>query len=419
MVRYRYYLVIDQKSFYASVEAVERKLNPMTAKLVVADSERGNGTICLAVSPALKKLGVKNRCRYFEIPQNIDFITATPRMQLYIDYSANVYEIFLKYLSKDDIYVYSIDESFLDITDYLQLYKMTPKELGMTILNDIRKTLGLYATCGIGTNMYLAKIALDITAKRSPDFIGFLDEELYQKTLWNHMPLTDFWQIGPGTASRLYKYGILCMKDIAYADEQLLYKVLGVNAEYLIDHAWGREPTTIAEVKNYKPQAHSLSSGQVLFRDYKFDEGKLIVKEMVDLLCLDMTDKGLVTNSLSMYIGYSSDIYPPARGTSNLTVTTNASSIMIKAFIDLYDRIVNRSLPIRRVCIICNKVMDEVFEQLDLFTDPEIIERDRNIQHAILEIQGRYGKNAVLRGMDFEEGATTRDRNIQIGGHKS
>lgn len=294
------YLCIDLKSFYASVECAERGLNPLTTNLVVADPERERGTICLAVSPSLKALGVPNRCRVYEIPPGIEYIMAPPRMQLYIEYSAEIYAIYLKYISKEDIYVYSVDEAFLDVTDYLELYQLTAKDLGVRIMDDIRSFLGITATCGIGTNLYLSKIALDITAKHTKDNIGYLDESLYRKTLWNHKPLTDFWRIGKGISSRLAGVGIYTMGDIAHADEAILYKLIGVDAEYLIDHAWGREPTTIAEIKAYRPKESSLSTVQVLMTDYSYDDGLLILKEMVDLLCLDLVDKNLVTNSLSL-----------------------------------------------------------------------------------------------------------------------
>lgn len=415
----RTYLCIDLKSFYASVECAERGLDPMTTNLVVADPDRAKGTICLAVSPSMKALGVKNRCRVYEIPEHMKYIMAPPRMQLYIDYSANIYAIYLKYISQNDIHVYSIDEAFLDVTEYLNLYKMNAKELGIMIMQDIKDTLGITATCGIGTNLYLTKIALDITAKHVSDHIGYLNEELYCKTLWDHRPITDFWRIGSGTARRLETYGMFTMKDVAHADEKILYKLFGVDAEYLIDHSWGREPTTIDQIKQYKVTSHSLSSGQVLFHDYDFESGLLILKEMVDLMCLDLVSKGLVTNSISIYIGYSNDFSKPARGTSTMSMTTNACSVLMKYFVELYKKVVDRFTPIRRVCVICNDVIDEVYEQYDLFTDPKTLERDRNLQLAVLHIKEKYGKNAILRGMNFEENATTRERNMQIGGHKN
>lgn len=415
----KFYLCIDLKSFYASVECVERNLDPMTTNLVVADPQRERGTICLAITPAMKALGIKNRCRVFEIPPHVEYIMAPPRMQLYIDYSVEIYGIYLKYISKDDIQVYSIDEAFLDVTNYLALYGMDAYELGLCIMKDIKNTLGITATCGIGTNLFLAKVALDITAKHSPDYIGYLDEELYRKTLWNHRPITDFWRVGPGTARRLASRGILTMEDIARADEKQLYHLLGIDAEYLIDHAWGREPVTIPEIKAYKAQSHSLSSGQVLMRDYQFEEGLLIIKEMADLLSLDLVNQSLVTNSLSLYVGYSKSLLPAARGTITLTVTTNSNRIIMNQFAQLYQKIVNPAFQIRRVTLSCNNVIDEAYEQYDLFTDPAETVRDRNLQKAVLEIKKKYGKNSILRGMNLEEGATTLERNLQIGGHKS
>ena len=298
----RQYICIDLKSFYASVECAERGLDPMTTKLVVADLSRTEKTICLAVSPALKALGVKNRCRIFEIPDGIEYIAAIPRMQLYIDYAAEIYAIYLQYISKDDIHVYSIDEAFMDVTDYLALYKMTARELGQHIMNDIYDKLRIRATCGIGTNLFLTKIALDISAKHSPDFIGELNEESYRQTLWDHEPLTDFWMIGPGTVRRLNTIGVHTMRQIANTPEDTLYHLFGIDAELLIDHAWGREPTTIADIKNYKAHTNSISSGQVLSREYDYEEGKLIVKEMTDLLCLDLVEKHLVTSSVTLHI---------------------------------------------------------------------------------------------------------------------
>lgn len=272
MNKTRTYLCIDLKSFYASVECAERGLDPLTTNLVVADPERTDKTICLAISPSMKALGIPNRCRVFQIPKGIDYIMATPRMQLYIDYSAEIYAIYLKYIAKEDIYVYSIDEAFMDVTDYLAMYQMTARELGTTIMNDVLWSLGITAACGIGTNLYLAKVALDIAAKHTEDHVGILDEESFCKQMWNHRPLTDFWRIGSGTARTLEKYGILTMKDIAEADENLLYRLFGIDAELLIDHAWGREPTTIADIKAYKPKNSSLTSGQVLSCDYEYDK---------------------------------------------------------------------------------------------------------------------------------------------------
>ena len=412
-------MVIDLKSFYASVECVDRGLDPMTTKLVVADPERCRGTICLAVSPAMKAAGVKNRCRVFEIPQSIDYIMAPPRMQLYIDVSADIYAIYLKYIAKEDIHVYSIDEAFLDVTTYLSLYNMTAHELANTIMADIESTTGLRATCGIGTNMYLAKIALDIQAKHSPDFIAELTEETYKKTLWKHKPLTDFWRVGPGTVRRLNTLGLLTMEDVAKAPEKLLYKTFGVEAEFLIDHAWGREPCTIAEVKNYKQKSHSLSSGQVLMRDYTFDEALIIVKEMVDLLALDMVAQGVVSNNISLYVGYSYDTMPSNGGSVTLDVTTNSVRIMKDAVVKIFEQVADKNGMVRRINISANNLVDECFEQYSLFVDPAIMERDKSISKSVNELKAKFGKNAVLKGMNLQEAATTIERNSQIGGHKS
>ena len=412
-------MVIDLKSFYASVECAARGLDPMTTRLVVADPERQRGTICLAVSPAMKALGVKNRCRVFEIPAGIDYIMAPPRMQLYIDTSADIYSIYLKYIAKEDIHVYSIDEAFLDVTTYLSLYGMTAHELACRIMGDIESTTALRATCGIGTNMYLAKIALDILAKHSPDFIAELTEETYKQQLWQHRPLTDFWRVGPGTARRLNTMGLLTMEDVAHAPEKLLYKNFGVEAEFLIDHAWGREPCTIAEVKNYRQKSHSLSSGQVLPRDYTFEEAEIIVKEMVDLLALDMVAQGLVTNNVSLYVGYSFDTMPSSGGSMTLEVTTNSVRILKDACVQIYHQVAAREGKIRRINISANGLLDECFEQYSLFVDPTVMERDRSISRSVNELKAKFGKNAVLKGMNLQEAATTIERNSQIGGHKS
>lgn len=414
------YLCIDLKSFYASVECVERGLDPMTTNLVVADPERTDKTICLAITPAMKALGIKNRCRVFEIPNGVNYITAPPRMQKYIDYSAQIYAIYLKYISKDDIHVYSIDEAFMDVTDYLPLYGLTAKQLGQRIMQDIYNQMGIRATCGIGTNLYLCKIALDITAKHSRDFIGELDEETFQKTLWNHRPLTDFWRIGAGTVSRLASVGIMTMRDIAQAKEDLLYHLFGIDAELLIDHAWGREYCTIKDIKEYKAQSNGISSGQVLMCDYSYEDGKLVVKEMMDLLCLDLVEKGLVTNSITLHVGYSNRLnVKSAHGTASLPLETNADILLVPEVERLYERIVNPLYPVRRFNLSCNRVIPEEYRQYNLFVDNDELERNRKIQKAVLEIKNKYGKNAVLKGMNLQEAATTQERNQQIGGHKS
>ncbi|MBE6780132.1 MAG: DNA repair protein [Ruminococcaceae bacterium] len=415
-----YYLCIDLKSFYASVECVERGLDPMTTDLVVADPERTDKTICLAVSPSLKAKGVKNRCRVFEIPKGLDYIMAPPQMQKYIDYAAEIYGVYLEYIAPEDIHVYSIDEAFLDVTHYLWLYDMTPKQLAIKLMDEVYKKVGVRATCGIGTNLYLSKIALDITAKHSADFIGFLDEDTFKKTMWRHKPLTDFWRIGRGTAERLAKYGIFTMEDIATAPEDLLYKWFGIDAELLIDHAWGRECTTIKDIKSYRAKTNCLASGQVLMRDYSFLEARLIVKEMVDLLCLDMVSKNLVTDSVTLYVGYSNtlDVHG-AHGTAAISKQTNADSVIIPAVTSLYDRIVNREYPVRRINLTANRVVaDSGAEQLSVFDNDDTV-KNKVIQETMLKIKSRYGKNAILKGMNFQEAATTRERNQQIGGHKA
>lgn len=392
----------------------------MKTNLVVADPERTEKTICLAVSPALKALGVPGRCRVFEIPPNIEYIMAPPRMQLYIDYSAEIYAIYLKYISKEDIHVYSIDEVFMDVTDYLHMYQMTVKELSVTIMKDVLETTGITATCGIGTNLYLAKVALDITAKHVDDHIGSLDEESYRRTLWNHRPLTDFWRIGSGIANRLARVGIHTMREIAQAEESVLFRLFGIDAELLIDHAWGRETTTIADIKSYKPKTNSVSSGQVLPCEYTYEDGKLIVKEMADLLCLDLVDKGLVTDSITLHVGYTQRLEKKsAHGTIGMTISTSSAKKIIAYTVRLYEKIVDRYTSIRRVSLTFNNVVDEKYQQYDLFTDPAELEREHQLQKAMLEIKERFGKNSVLKGMNLEQGATTMERNQQIGGHKS
>lgn len=416
----RTYICIDLKSFYASVECVERRLDPMTTNLVVADPERTEKTICLAVSPAMKAKGVPGRCRVFQIPKSIEYIMAPPRMQLYIDYSANIYAIYLKYIAKEDIHVYSIDEVFMDVTDYLTMYQMTAKELSIRIMEDVLRSTGITATCGIGTNLYLAKIALDITAKHVEDHIGILDEETYRRTLWNHRPLADFWRVCAGIARSLERVGICTMGEIAQAEESLLYRLFGIDAELLIDHAWGRETTTIADIKAYRPKESSVTSGQVLGCDYSFEKGRLVVKEMVDLLCLELVDKGLVTDSVTLHVGYSNRVaQKSAHGTVAMTVTTSSAKKIIPCVVELYERIVDRYLPIHRVNLSFNHVVDERYQQYDLFTDPAELEREHRMQKAMLDIKEKYGKNAILKGMNLQKGATTMERNRQIGGHRS
>lgn len=502
------YIAIDLKSFYASVECRERNRDPLTTNLVVADPSRTEKTICLAVSPSLKKYGLSGRARLFEIIQKvkaannirkikapnhvfcdfsddslelqknpslkIDYITAPPRMARYMEYSTKIYNIYLKYIAPEDIHIYSIDEVFIDVTHYLSTYNMTARELAMTMIQDILSTTGITATAGIGTNLYLCKIAMDIVAKHiEPDKNGVriaeLDEMSYRRLLWNHRPLTDFWRVGRGYSKKLEKIGLYTMGDIArcsigkptdYYNEELLYKLFGINAELLIDHAWGYEPCTMEDVKAYQPETNSISSGQVLHCPYEFDKARLVVKEMTDLMVLDLVNKGLVTNQIVLTIGYDIEnitdknrsrnykgtvttnyygkkVPKPAHGTTNLPKQTSSTTLITNAVMELYDKIVNKKLLIRRINIVANKLVDEhsvknanKYEQLDLFTDYEILkkqrekenaesEREKRMQNTILDIKKKFGKNAILKGMNLQEGATAKDRNNQIGGHKA
>ena len=462
----RWYLCIDLKSFYASVECVERGLDPMTTNLVVADPDRSEKTICLAVSPSMKALGVKNRCRVFEIPKSIPYIMAPPRMQKYIDYAAQIYGIYLKYIAPEDIHVYSIDEAFLDVTPYLRTYGKTPKEMAVMLMEEVRQKVGVRATCGIGTNLYLTKIALDITAKHAPDFIGELDEKTYREKLWDHRPLTDFWRIGTATARRLASMGIYTMGQIAHADEEMLYRVFGVDAELMIDHAWGIETTTIADIHAYKPKNTSLTSGQVLMRDYNSVEAREILREMTEQLCLDMVQKKVAASSVTVVIGYSNelakarreeirkagtlsvyDFYRTAvmdRGTVKMDRPTNVIGAVVPKVLALYDRVVDPALPIRRFYVNMNDLTDDDGEeQMTLFsmlepagdsgaatgesagatgyrapTEAEL-EADRKVQQAMLDIRAKFGKTTIFKAADLEDGATSLERMRQIGGHKS
>ena len=415
----RIYVCIDLKSFYASVECAARGLDPLTTNLVVADPDRTDKTICLAVSPSLKALGVKNRCRVFEIPKSLEYIMATPRMQLYIDVSANIYGIYLKYIAKEDIHVYSIDEVFMDVTDYLPMYNMTARELTLTIMRDILNTTKITATGGIGTNLYLAKVALDILAKHAPDHIGELSEESFKEKLWDHRPLTDFWRIGRGTENRLMHSGLFTMRDIAGADDALLEKLFGVDGELIKDHALGIETVTMADIKAFKPKSNSLSSGQALASEYSKEDGRLIVKEMTDQLCLDLVDKGLITEDVSLYVRYSKYFdLPSPYGSIRLPVATSSSRIIIPKMIELYDRLVDENGLIKGFSISFNNVTDEGYMQYNLLVDNSALEKENKIQHAMLDIKKKYGKNAIVRGMNLEEKGTAMERNNQIGGHR-
>lgn len=498
------YISIDLKSFYASVECLERKLDPLTTNLVVADASRTEKTICLAVSPSLKQYGISGRARLFEVIQKVKevnverqhvikkrkfqgesyddielkhnpyleltYIVAPPRMAFYMEYSTRIYEIYLKYIAPEDIHVYSIDEVFIDVTHYLKTYQMTPRELAKAMILDIYKETGITATAGIGTNLYLCKVAMDIVAKRiKPDQDGVriaqLNEMRYRKYLWNHTPITDFWRIGQGYAKRLEQIGLFTMGDIAkcsvgkptdYYNEELLYRMFGVNAELLIDHAWGYEPCTMEDVKRYRPENTSVGTGQVLSCPYSFDKARLVLKEMIDGLSLRLVDKGLVTDQIVIMVGYDVEnvlkshykgtvvidrygrkIPKHARGTVSLGRQTSSSKLMTQAVLKWFDEHVDQSLSIKRMNMSANRVVDEsvlkdkeVVHQLDLFTDYETfeeqeekqkidLEKEKNLQRATLALKKKYGKNAVLKGMNFEEGSTAKERNETIGGHKA
>ena len=393
----------------------------MTTDLVVADPERGDKTICLAVSPSLKKKGVKNRCRVFEIPSHIHYIKAPPRMQKYIDYAASIYGIYLRYFSFEDVYVYSIDEAFLDVTGYLARYKKTPKEMAVFLMDRIIDEVGVRATAGIGTNLYLCKIALDINAKHAPDFIGVLDEESYREKLWDHKPLSDFWRIGRGIEARLARFGIFTMRQIAHAPEDLLYKEFGIDAELLIDHAWGRESVTMRDIQAYKPKNNSICSGQVLFKDYPFDEALVVVKEMGDDIALQLSRKKKKAAGITLGVGMAGRSGGGGRHMSYSFPSPTQNDLAFRNIAArLFVSMVGKDEYVRRFMISLSGIVDDNDPvQLDLFLDNEESKKRESIQKAILSIKDTYGKNAILKGMDYEEGATQRERNVQIGGHKS
>ena len=416
----RTYICIDLKSFYASVECVERGLDPMTTNLVVADPERSDKTICLAVSPSMKALGVHNRCRVFEIPSHIEYLMAPPRMQKYIDYAAEIYGVYLRYLSPDDIYVYSIDEAFMDVTDYLPKYKKTAKEMAVFLMEEVKKEVGVRATAGIGSNMYLCKIALDITAKHAPDFIGILDEESFKEKLWDYTPLSDFWRIGRALENRLHRLGLYTMRQIAHCPEDILYREFGIDAEIMIDHAWGRECVTIADIQRYKPKGSSINAGQVLMRDYAAGEAETVVKEMADEVALMLTKRGESASVFSLAVGYAKrDGGTVVSSSGTYPSPTRSDSVIRRILCEIYSRIVDREKLIRRFYVSASSLTKDEARQLDLFEDTGDEERKNRIQKAVLDIKGLYGKNSIVKGMDYEEGATARERNMQIGGHKS
>ena len=462
----RTYICIDLKSYYASVECVHRGLDPLKANLLVADESRSDQTICLAVSPSLKAKGVPGRPRLFEAKQKIreyeirchtkvDYIIAVPRMAEYERISAQIYSIYLRYVAPEDIHVYSIDECFIDCTCYLHAYRKEAEKLNtnaahvmaMTMIRDVLKTTGITATVGIGTNLYLAKVAMDIVAKKQPADkdgvrIAELDEESYRRMLWDHRPLTDFWMTGPGTVKRLEKHGIHTMGELAYfstVNQDILYKEFGVDAELLIDHAWGLEPCDMKKIKAYKPSTNSISEGQVLSCPYPYDKARIIVMEMADSLVLQLTDKGLVTDSLTLDVGYDREncdcgkyrgpvhidhygrtVPKGAHGSTKLDNPTNLGSILISATTELFERIADKTLTVRRITIAANRVVkDEGFFQVDLFTDKTKLEKEKKLQNAMLGLKKKFGKNAVLKGTNYLDGATMRERNQQIGGHKA
>ena len=380
----RTYFCIDMKTFYASVECAERGLNPFETYLAVVDENRGKNALCLAITPKMKARGIKNRCRMSEIPRDIDFIRALPRMQLYIDYAADIYGIFLDYFDPRDIHVYSIDESFIDVTDYLKMYNLSARQLAKKLMNEIANKKQIPSTVGIGTNLYLAKIALDITAKHSTSHIGFLTEDIYRETLWKHRPITDFWQVAEGTARRLAKYAIYDMGGVANAPQELLYKEFGINAELLIDHAWGREPCLIEDIKNYKGKSKSVSFSQVLPRDYTFEEARIVFSEMVLNGCQEMMRRHVITKKVGLFVGYTFGGQEPTGGTIRMTITTNLNSCIQPYAMDLFDRTTDKHTPIRRLGITFADVCDEGCEGYDLFTDFDAVKREREREKAVL-----------------------------------
>lgn len=416
----RCYFVIDMKSFFASVECSLRGLDPMSTDLVVADAERSETTICLAVTPSMKAKGVKNRCRLYEIPKNMEYIIAPPQMDMYIKFASEIYAIYLKYIDKSDIHCYSIDECFLDVTDYLKIYNMRAKDFAKKLMQEIWDTLKIPSTTGIGTNLFLAKIALDITAKHSPDRIGWLTEEKFLKELWHHKPLSDFWQISTGTINRLAKFGISDMYGIAHCSEDILYNEFGINAELLIDHSWGRETCLMSDIKNYKPKgSKSFSNSQILPCAYKYEDAKTIIKEMVQDGCYRLAREGVVTSHIHLFLGYQDDRENPTKGGRRLSVSTNLFSIIGKNADELFENIVDKNRMIRQIAYTFSELQPEGMEQYDLFTDYNAINKEKKLVKSILNIQDRYGKNSLLKGLDLNEKATQRERNNMIGGHRA
>lgn len=415
----RTYLCIDMKSFYASVECAERGWDPFETDLVVADESRGKGGICLAITPKMKSRGIPNRCRLFQIPEGLDYTVAPPRMKLYIEYSADIYAIYLKYFDPRDIHVYSIDEAFIDVTDYLEVYGVDGKTLAKKLMHEIAQSKHIPASAGIGTNLFLAKVALDITAKRTADRIGYLNEELFKATLWDHEPITDFWQIASGTAKRLSSCGIYTMRGVSQAEPELLYKMFGVNAELLIDHSWGRESCLMEDIKNYRSKAHSVSFSQILPRDYDFEDARIVMREMVLHGCHELMRRQLITQKVWIAVGYSKECLPMAKGQASLPSAVSVSSIMQPVVMELYERITDRNTPIRRLAINFCNVINEDEGGYDLFTDWSAVDRERRREQAVLNMGEKYGRNAVLRAASLQQPATQRERNAMIGGHRA
>ena len=415
----RIYICIDLKSFFASVECVARGLDPFTANLVVADPARERGTICLAVSPAMKALGVKNRCRVFEIPSHIKYIMAKPRMRLYMERSAQIYSIYLRYICPEDIHVYSIDECFIDATDYCKLYRTDAHGVGRLLMDAVMRETGIAATVGIGTNLFLAKVALDITAKHSPDRTGFLDEEGFRRTIWHHRPITDIWNIGEGIAKRLSRMGIFDLYGVAHTNEKALYHAFGVNAELLIDHANGHESCTIADIRAYKPKTHSITSGQVLFHDYDFESARIILREMTEALVLELIRREQVTGTISLSVGYSHEMHRHTGGSMRLAGYTSSCKQLCKTMDAYFIKTTQKNTPIKRINVGLCDLISESYATVDLFTDQVAEAREQALLKAVIGIQDRFGKNAILKGVNFEDCATMRERNKMIGGHNA
>lgn len=412
------YLCIDLKSFYASVECVERNLDPMTTALVVADITRKEGAITLAITPFLKQQNVKSRSRLYEIPKHLSYIVAPPRMQRYIDYSSAVYGVYLRFFSKEDIHVYSIDEVFIDTSTYAKIYPICPRKLAQKIMDEILIETKIPATCGIGSNLFLAKVALDIFAKHSKDNIGFLDEKLFYEKCFHHVPLTDFWQIGEGTKRRLEQMNLYTFYDITRVEESILYQAFGVDAEILIDHAWGREPTTIAQIKNYVPTSRSISYGQTLERDYSSTEARLVILEMVELLTLDLVDQNLVTNEVFLSISYSRIVQKRASAKSKkMCIFTSSYQELRQFFMEIFDEILIENTPIRKLKIAFKNIKNESFETFHLFTNFAQMEKEKRLYQAINAIKKKHGKSSILRGINLTSYSTTPKKNRQIGGH--